>query len=429
MQPGADCFVGIDLGTSGCRAIAIDAHAQTVAEAREPLPGSARPAPGASEQDPQAWWRAVERVLRALTAQQPGRIRALSVDGTSSTLLLCDDRGAPVTPALMYDDSRAQAAAETIARTAPPDSPARGAGSALAKLLHLLPAHAGGTPVHAVHQADWVIGRLGAGFGISDENNALKLGYDVQQRCWPAWIDALALPAGVLPDVRPVGSVLGSIDTGVATALGLPADTLLVAGTTDSNAATLAAGIRDPGDAVTSLGSTLVLKICSPRPVAASRYGVYSHRLGERWLAGGASNTGGAVLRRYFSDAAIAELSTRIDPSHPLGLNYYPLPGPGERFPHNDPQYPPRMTPRPALAHEFLQAILEGIADIEAEGYRRLTELGAPAPRRVFSVGGGAVNETWRLIRERRLGVPVIRAAHTEAAYGTALIARDAALA
>jgi sugar (pentulose or hexulose) kinase len=156
---------------------------------------------------------------------------------------------------------------------------------------------------------------------------------------------------------------------------------------------------------------------------------VYSHRIGDHWLIGGASNSGGAVLRQYFSDARLAELSARLRPDRPLGLGYYPLPCPGERFPRCDPDLPPRITPRPADDAEFLQGLLEGIAEIEAEGYARLATLGAPSPRRVFTAGGGAVNEAWRQIRERRLGMPVSRAPHTEAAFGAALVARAGFLA
>jgi sugar (pentulose or hexulose) kinase len=200
----------------------------------------------------------------------------------------------------------------------------------------------------------------------------------------------------------------------------------LVAGTTDSNAATLAAGIDRPGDAVTSLGSTLVVKLCSDRPIFAARYGVYSHRIGDYWLTGGASNSGGGVLRQYFSDSELEELSRQIDPGRPLDLHYYPLIVAGERFPESDPDKQPCLQPRPQARHQFLQAMLEGIADIEAAGYTRLAELGAPFPQRVFSAGGGASNAAWRAIRERKLGVPVQTARHTESAYGAALIARGA---
>jgi len=426
-RDSTDCYLGLDLGTSGCRAVAIDAEGETVAEARAPLPDSRHPVAGASEQNPEDWWQAVSGVLRDLTERVPGRVRALCVDGTSSTLLLSDRDGLPCTPALMYDDSRATAQAGLIATVAPPDSPARGPHSALAKLLYLLEQAPPGAPAYALHQADWINGRLGGRFGLADENNVLKLGYDPVARAWPTWLTRLPFPTRLLPSVRPVGAALGSVAPAVAAELGLPDDVLLVAGTTDSNAATLAAGIGRPGEAVTSLGSTLVLKVLSGRPVSSARYGVYSHRIGDHWLAGGASNAGGRVLRHYFSDAELARLSERIDPAQPLGLDYYPLPAPGERFPYCDPLMAPRMQPVPADRVAFLQAILEGLAEIEAQGYARLAELGAPYPTRVYSAGGGAVNETWRQIRERRLGVPVRRATHTEAAYGVALLARAGA--
>ncbi len=422
-----DWYIGLDLGTSGCRAIAIDPTGEVVAEAREPLPDSQHPVPGASEQDPRDWWEAVGRVLGRLLARRHGHPRALSVDATSATLLLCDGQGVPCTPALMYDDTRARPQAKLIDRYAPADSPARGPGAALAKLLWLLQHAPDAKRVrHAVHQADWVNGRLLGSFGLADESNLLKMGYDPGTRRWPDWMQTLSIPEGMLPRARPVGAVLGTIEATVAQRLGLPRETILVAGTTDSNAATLAAGIRRPGDAVTSLGSTLVLKILCDRRVASARYGIYSHRIGHRWLAGGASNTGGRVLRQHFDDRALIELSRQIDPDSPTGLDYYPLPAIGERFPHNAPDMQPRMQPQPADRKLFLHAMLEGIADIEAEGYTRLAELGAAYPQRVYSSGGGAANETWRRIRERRLGVPVLRAAHTEAAYGAALLARAA---
>ena len=167
-----------------------------------------------------------------------------------------------------------------------------------------------------------------------------------------------------------------------------------------------------------------MLKVYSKHPLVSSRYGIYSHRLGDGWLTGGASNTGGAVLRKFFSDDEIVRFSQEIDPMHPLDLGYYPLPAAGERFPRSAPEMQPVLQPRPDNPRDFLPAILEGIAAIEAEGYGRLTELGAPFPKRVYTSGGGAVNETWRRIRQRRLGIPVLQAAHTEAAYGAALIAR-----
>jgi sugar (pentulose or hexulose) kinase len=419
------CFVGIDLGTSGCRAIAIDAAGKVLGESRAPLPATRHLADSGREQDPGAWWAAVLATLDGLHTQGTGPVAAISVDGTSGSILLCDAEGRPCGPALMYDDTRAVGEARRVATIAPADSPARGAGSTLARLLWLL-GRSPAAAAHAMHQADWVAGRLAGHYGESDENNCLKLGYDPVSGCWPDWLAGLALPPGILPRVRRVGSVLGALDPALAGRGGLHRGTRVVAGTTDSNAAALAAGIERPGDAVTSLGTTLVLKVLARRPVSSGRYGVYSHRIGANWLVGGASNSGGGVLRQHFSDNELAELSAGIDPDRPLGLGYYPLPGAGERFPRNDPHMLPRMTPRPADRAAFLQALLEGMADIEAEGYARLAELGAPLPQRVFSAGGGAANPAWQRIRARRLGVPLLPARHPEAAYGTALLARAA---
>lgn len=422
------CYIGVDLGTSGCRAVAIDRAASPVASARVPLAGADTPALGHVEQDPALWWQAVRAVLTTLGGAPGGLIPAvICVDGTSGTLLLARLDGTPSAPALMYNDGRAVEEASRIAQVAPVASPARGPSSGLAKLLYLCRGLPAGEPALALHQADWISGRLIGRFGVSDWNNALKLGYDAERLCWPRWVRDLLPPGVRLPDVIAPGTLIGTLAPEVAVDLGFATTTRVAAGTTDSTAAAIAAGLRAPGDAVTCLGSTLVLKILSERPICDARLGVYSQRFGDLWLAGGASNSGGAVLRQHFSDTEIAELSAGIDPDRPCGLGYYPLARSGERFPVNDPTRQPRLEPRPADRRLFLQGILEGMAAIETEGYRRLRELGAPAPTRVLTVGGGSVNPVWTRIRQRMLGIEVAAAAQQEAAFGSALLARGLA--
>jgi hypothetical protein len=226
-----------------------------------------------------------------------------------------------------------------------------------------------------------------------------------------------------LPQVVAPGTALGTVTADVARRFGLTAQCRIVAGTTDSIAAFLATGANRFGEAVTSLGSTLVIKILSRQPLFAPNYGIYSHRLGSRWLSGGASNSGGTVLHHYFSQAELDVLTPQLDPDHPTGLDYYPLLDSGERFPVCDPQLPPRLTPRPAQPLLFFQGMLEGMARIEAAGYRRLAALGAPLPSSVRTVGGGGANAAWTRIRARELQVPMIAPRQTEAAYGAALLA------
>ncbi len=416
---------GIDLGTSGVRCCVIDEAHNIVAESRTPGNPTTSPHPGWSQQEPEAWWTQVCHCLQQLPPDIRRKLSQLAVDGTSSTLLLSDPTGTPLTPALMYNDTRATAEAQRISTIAPAESAAHGASSSLAKLLWLLKNTHPNHPAHALHQADWINGRLSDCWSISDYNNALKLGYDPINLCWPQWIHQLGCDTTLLPHVVAPGSDIGTIHPAVAQTLGLPTNLKILTGTTDSTAAFIATGATQPGDAVTSIGSTLVMKIISEKPTFTPEYGVYSHRLGKRWLVGGASNTGGAVLRKYFTIEQIETLSRKINPRKDTGLDLYPLLEPGERFPISDPNLKPRIPPAENLKPEiFLQALLEGIANIEATAYQRLHELGTPYPKQVLTAGGGAKNDVWTAIRARKLGVQVTTPEHTEAAYGTALIGK-----
>lgn len=420
--------IGLDVGTSGCRALAVDAAGVPIGEATADLPPSIRDREGGAEQQPEHWWASVQIVLGRLLEQcAEFAPSALCLDATSATVLLCDPQGRPLGSALMYDDSRARRQAALIDQRAPRSSAARGASSSLAKTLFLLKRHRPPHGTLALHQADWLAGRLTGRFGLSDWNNSLKMGFDPIALRWPEWLERLPLDGLRLPEVVAPGADLGPIAAQTARAIGLPADLHVLAPTTDSTAAALAAGAAEPGDAVTSLGSTLVLKVVADAPVVAPEFGVYSHRVGGRWLVGGASNAGGAVMRQFFSDAELATLSQGIDPLCDSGLDYYPLPGRGERFPINDPLLEPRLQPRPDSDIAFLHALLEGIARIERAGYQRLQALGAPWPRQVATIGGGAGNPVWTRLRARLLGVPVQAAERQQAAYGAARLAFSSA--
>ena len=419
----AGMFLGIDIGTGGVRACIVDSEGDIKGMASAALPPP-RQDGDAIDQDPELWWQAtVAAVLKLGRTVSLDHVERIAVDGTSGTLLLIDADGVPCSPGLMYNDARAASEAARIKEVAPAESGAHGRSSALAKLLHLL--HQGNIngARHAVHQADWIAGRLGACHGMSDENNALKLGYDPVTRDWPAWLGELGVPRELLPKVLVPGTSFGEIDPNTARALGLPLSARILAGTTDGVAAFIATRADQPGDAVTSLGTTLVLKLLAARPIFAADQGVYSHRLGQRWLAGGASNTGGAALLMHFTAEEMERLTARLNPLQPTGLDYYPLPKVGERFPIADPNLTARISPRPAQDDRFFQGLLEGIASVEALAYRRLALLGVPPLRRVISIGGGARNEAWTLIRRRVLGVHVTVAGQTEASYGAALLA------
>eukprot|EP00322_Chrysochromulina_rotalis_P020164 CAMPEP_0115890060 /NCGR_PEP_ID=MMETSP0287-20121206/33154_1 /TAXON_ID=412157 /ORGANISM="Chrysochromulina rotalis, Strain UIO044" /LENGTH=201 /DNA_ID=CAMNT_0003346815 /DNA_START=18 /DNA_END=623 /DNA_ORIENTATION=- len=197
----------------------------------------------------------------------------------------------------------------------------------------------------------------------------------------------------------------------MASKYGLPAECMVVGGTTDSIAAFLAAGASDIGDAVTSLGSTLAIKLLSDTFA----------------LVGGASNAGCAVLREQgFSADELAALSEAINPaSTPPHTNFYPLSAStvGERFPQPDESAVGVLTPVPDDRSEFLHCILYGLGIVERDGYAALADLGASKLQRVLTSGGGAQNPQWTALRQQMLGVPTSKASSIDAAYGAALLA------
>jgi sugar (pentulose or hexulose) kinase len=386
--------LGIDVGTSGVRAAIVDASEAVVAYAAEPFALK-------SVRSPAAWVGAVEAAVARLDL---AGVEAVAIDGTSGTLVAIDARGDPLAEGSMYNDQAERDDRVEAARAAPahasPTSP-------LARALGLRRRF---KPAKILHQADFIAFRL-FGETFTDENNALKTGYDPVARRWPGFVAALGLD-GLLPDVLPAGSVAARRD-----------GRKIVAGTTDGCAAFLAAGAGAIGDGVTSLGSTIVLKLLIDHPIDDPETGVYSHRIGDLWLAGGSSNSGGSVLAHYFRPDELEALTARIDPSRPTGLDYYPLVKKGERFPVSDAERAPRLAPRPADDAVFLQGMLEAMSAIEADGYAKLARLSGRQLRSLRAVGGGARNPAWTQLRAARIAAPFLPPLSEHAAVGAALLA------
>ncbi|MDX1573338.1 MAG: FGGY-family carbohydrate kinase [Methylophaga sp.] len=413
-------WLGIDLGTSGCRLIAIDDSNQIVHQTQSSFKSN-QPYPVPPEQ-----WQCVVELLRQCVAALAGfDINAIAVDATSGSVMLCDVDGQPLTEMLLYNDTCAHLQSQQLKDIAPADSGAHGSGSGLAKLLYLQQHHDLPENYYLTHQADWISSQLTGKTGMTDYNNALKSGFDPQLMQWPDWLTAL-IPEKHLPNVVAPGTVIGEMPLALMRDLNLQQTTSpkIVAGTTDSLAAFIATGAHQIGDGVTSLGSTLVLKLISNNAVFAPEFGIYSHKLGDHWLIGGASNSGGAVIRQFFSDSQIVALTEQINLSQ-SPPDYYPLPTIGERFPVADPNKSPQLTPRPASDSLFLHGLLNAIANIEQQAYAKLQQLCGTTLKSVRSVGGGAMNPVWTQIRQQKLTVPFLPVFNTEAAYGTALLAKE----
>lgn len=412
--------LGIDCGTSGLRLAVNDPSGDFLLEDSQAYPGPF--------EDPESWRQGLLSLIHRLPSELSQRIGAVALAGTSGTLLMCEASGellaGPLGRALPYHQACISQLPEVCRLLAEDSShPAGQASGSLARALHLLQESRHlwrSQPLLIRHQADWLMGWLLGNWRWGEEGTNLRLGWDVLRQRWLGSI-AEAPWVLVLPDIVPSGTVLGTLAPAVALALGLPDTCQVVAGTTDANAAVLAAE-PEANDGITVLGSSLVLKQFVPEPIQG--VGVSCHRVNGSWLLGGASNTGTAILSQFFTASMVTELSRQITPELSTGLKLRPLLGRGERFPVDDPHLEPVLDPRPVSDARFFQALLEGITAIELDGWQRLRELGAPPIQRIITLGGGATNAHWRLLRQRILGLPVLNRPHPSAARGMALLAQ-----
>ncbi|KAM7262958.1 hypothetical protein ACFE04_000641 [Oxalis oulophora] len=418
-------YLGMDFGTSGARFALIDKQGLIHAQGKSEYPLLfleiseicfllSRKKDKAIDRV-SSWKTTLFSLLNDVPLHHRPLIQSISIDGTSSTTLIIDRP-------LLYNESCPDAL-PTVKSIAPANHTVCSGSSTLCKLVSWWNTNdLRKESAVLMHQADWLLWLLHGKIGVSDYNNALKVGYDPELESYPTWLRAQPY-SEVLPSVIAPGTSIGYLKEDVRMQFGFPRDCVVCTGTTDSIAAFLAARATEPGKAVTSLGSTLAIKLLSTIRIDDARFGVYSHRLDDKWLVGGASNSGGAVLRKLFTDEQLVELSKKINPDVASLLDYYPLHSIGERFPVADPQLAPRLDPRPESDVEYLHGILESIARIEAKAYSLLKDLGGTPVEEVFTAGGGSKNEKWIKIRQRVLGLPVTRASQTEAAYGAALLA------
>ena len=343
-------YAGLDFGTSGTRIIVIDEDLNPVYERATVYDSEG------DRRNPQTWLQALWDQLGSLPPNIKTNLIKIAMDGTSSTVLICNEDGDPIAPPKMYNDPCNEETRQRVKDLAPPNHIVQSATSSFAKLLDwqntgILPKAS-----YLVHQTDWLSAQLHGDLGKSDFHNSLKLGFNPETLTYPEFFQPILNSfIGLLPSPTRPGKEVGPILSSVASSLDLSPNIIICAGTTDSIAAFLASEATQTGDAVTSLGSTIALKLLSQHRVDEPKFGVYSHWFGQNWLVGGASNAGGAVLAQFFSPAEIEQLSSSINWSRPPQYQYVPLLKKGERFPNNDPELEPfffSSTHKPSRVYE-----------------------------------------------------------------------------
>ena len=400
-------FLGVDLGSSGVRVAIVNQEKALIyfddLSYKNKL------------EDPEDWTECCTSLFLKIPIKIKANIFACSVDGTSGTLLACNRQGKSLGQAIPFNDNCKEYEIK-VSQLIPEINNAIYQFSSISRALKLLDEY--GNNIKIRHQADWISGWLINDWKYGEGGNNLRLGWDLIKKGWPKTFNNQPWFAS-LPEIIESGTIVNKIAEQQANKFGFPKDTLVVAGTTDSNAAVIASGAnKDEG--ISILGSTIVVKSYVKQPLKG--IGITNHKISGDWIAGGASNAGGKVLKKFFSNQEITELSRQINPKIKTDFNLIPLTEVGERFPINDPELKPVLKPRPVSDALFLHAILEGLARIEAQGWRQLIKLGAPTPKRIITLGGGAKNPQWKKIREKEVNIPIYTSIKPPA-LGSAIIA------
>ncbi len=425
-----DVWVGLDLGTQSVRAVAATDTGEVLGTGSSPL--TSRRDAGRHEQDPDAWWAgAAAAAGRALEGVQADRVRGVAVDGTSGTVLLTGADGRPLTPALMYDDGRAAEQATAVNEAGAHVWSSLGyqrmqPSWALPKLLWLLAEHPHAAATgRLASQVDLINRRLVGTDVASDLSNSLKTGAHLIDEDWPHDVmDALGVPASVLPPLVRSGALLGHVCPAAAEATGIPAGTPVIAGMTDGCAAQLGSGALQPGSWNSVLGTTLVLKGVTRSLLHDPNGVVYSHRAPDGgWLPGGASSTGAGAVAHRWPGADLDALELAARGAEPAQAVTYPLTQHGERFPFTAPAARGFTLGTPASEGEAYAAVLEGVAYVERLCFDTLQLLGAPVDGDIVLSGGATRSRLWNQLRADVLGRPLTLTRDPEPALGMAVLA------
>jgi len=446
--------LGIDIGTSGTKTLAIDPRGAILASATETYPCHF-PKPLWSEQDPDDWWRATVRSVRktmALARLKPAQVRAIGLSGQMHGSVFLDKNDRVIRRAILWNDQRTAAECEEIERRA-------GGRANLIKMV-ANPALTGFTapkilwlrnhePKHfdrlrkVLLPKDEIRRRLTGEYAteVSDASGMLLL--DVARRTWSKkLLSALELDADLLAPCFESEDVTGRLTPEAAKQLGLTTDCVVVGGAGDCAAGAVGNGIVSTGVLSTSIGTSGVMFVHSDQVKIdpLGRIHTFCHSVRGCWHMMGVNLSAGGSLQWFrnalcATDAAAARRAKReiydllADeaqkvPAGSEGLFFLPYLS-GERTPHADPDARGcfiGLTAAHTRGH-MVRAIMEGVVYSMRDSLEIIEGLGVPV-RQIRASGGGSRSPLWRQIQADAFGRKVVAINSEEgAAYGAALLA------
>lgn len=433
-------YLGVDIGTSGVKAVIMTPDGRIAAQTHAPLTVS-RPQPLWSEQDPEAWWTATDSAVQALPAALRKQVRAIGLAGQmhGATLLGADDQ--PLRPAILWNDGRSFAECAQLEADIPDLRTITGNGAMpgfTAPKLQWLRRHEPETFAGiacVLLPKDFVRLRMTGEKASDMSDSAGTLWLDVGARRWSdTMLAATGLTSAQMPTLYEGTQVTGTLRANLAARWGM--DRVAVAAGGGDNAAGAAGmGIIEDGDAMLSLGTSGVIFVAARafRPNPARAMHAFCHCLPDMWhqmsvhLSAASCVDWAAALIGADTPAFFAAAEAAGAASGPeLFLPYLS----GERTPHNDPHLRGALL---GLDHQsapgrIAAAVLEGVAFTLADGMAALREAGTTVDS-LYVIGGGSRSRFWGEILAAALAVRLVYCADGDLgpALGAARLARVAA--
>lgn len=435
-------YLGIDIGTSGCKAIAISGDGTVLASDTATYPMD-QPRPGWTEQDPAAWIEGARRAVATVLAAVPAEaIACIGLSGQMHGFTPLDEAHAVVRPAILWNDQRNAAEAESI-------TDAAGGLDALLALTNnrMLVGYTGGKIAwmqahepdafgrvrHALNPKDYLRLVL-TGEVATEVSDASGTGlFDVRARRWcAALIERLSFDAAILPPVHESADVSGRVSRAGADLFGLAPGTPVIGGAGDAVAQTLGSGVARPGVLQTTIGTAGILatSLTQPQDNPDGRLQVFCNVAPDLWHCMGVSlNAGGALVWLHgLLDGGDFTQTVRLAEAVPPGAGgvvFLPYLN-GERCPHPDPAARAAfvgLTARHGRGH-MVRALMEGVVYALHDMHRLMEGMGVEG-RLIKASGGGARSALWRQMQADLFGVPVVTVdgASEGGAFGAALLA------
>jgi xylulokinase len=418
-------LLGLDLGTSSVKALLMDESGSVLGEGAAPYSVRA-PRPGWAESSPDDWWAAVLRATDAAVGRRGAEVTALGLSGQMHGVVLADERGLPLRPAVLWADARSggelsayRGLGESLRhRLANP--PAVGmAGPSLLWLRDHEPGDYAGAR-WALQPKDWLRMRLTGEAAAEPSDASATLLYDLLADDWSyTAVEDLDLRAELLAPLVPSASVAGTLKGEAADALGLREGLPVAAGAADTAAAMLGTGLLRPGPVQLTVGTggQVVTPKDGPDPDPHGRTHLYRAAVPGLWYSMAAIQNAGLALewvRKVLgvSWEEVYEEAFAVPPGSG-GVAFLPYLS-GERTPRFDPGARGAWTGL-GLDHRrghLLRAALEGVAFALREGLEALEDLGITAPELRLAGGGasgagGSSGEPWRQQLADVLGRPL----------------------